>query len=288
VSGLLLAALLFQVQDLRTVQRDCPFTVVTLAGDRVGSLDPPNHDGKPVRFRLCGSKTLTLLPAADVDWAATDRANSGDAPTPTPVPVPTVPSRPSLRKLAKDITLRDPDEAVQRNQSLSGKMKVGGREVAFDRSAPFFGSDSVARYLQLSSFHADVSGCPAQRARAYGSVKNISKVKLRGLKALVVIGSLKSGDANGQVQTMDPSDLVPGEEAEILLWLSCDWAGKAAARSPYEGETVLVVLGDVAGRTEEVARPDGTNPFEKPEAKAASPPKTPTAAPLGGAPLRPR
>lgn len=271
------------------MQRDCPFAVVTLAGERVGALDKPNHDGKPVRFRLCGSKTLTLLPAADVDWAATDRANAADAPTPTPVPVPTVPIRPSLRNLAKETTLRDADEAVQRNQALSGKMKVGGREVSLDRSAPFFGSDSVAQYLRLSAFHADVSGCPAQRARAYGSVKNISKLKLRGLKALVVIGSLRSGDANGQVQTMDPSDLVPGEEAEIMLWLSCDWAGKAAARYQYEGETVLVVLGDIAGRTEEVARPDGTNPFEKSEpTKAASPPKNPTPAPLGGAPLTPR
>ena len=108
-------------------------------------------------------------------------------------------------------------------------MKLGGREIALDDSAPFFGKESVAQHVQLSAFYADAGGCPAQRARAYGTVKNISRMKLRGLKALVLIGSLKSGDYNGQVQSMDPSDLVPGEESEIFLWLSCDWAGKSSS-----------------------------------------------------------
>ena len=150
-------------------------------------------------------------------------------------------------------------------------MKLGGREVSLDDSVPFFGKESVAQHLKLSTFYADATGCPSQRARAYGSVKNISRMKLRGLKALVLIGSIRSGDYNGQVQTMDPSDLVPGEESEIFLWLSCDWAGQASTFRT-KNDAVLVMIADVAGRTEEVSKPDGSNPFETPApTKTAAP-----------------
>lgn len=289
MSALLAAALLFQVQDLRPAAKACPFFVVTTAGERVGALDRPNHDGKPVKFRLCANGTLTMFPARDVNWAATEEANaSGPAPAP-PSGLAPAPTKASLSGFAKQTSLRDADAAVKRNQTLSGKMKIGGREVSLDDSEPFFGKESVAQYLQLSAFHADAAGCPAQRARAYGSVKNVSRLKLRGLRALVLIGSLKSGDYNGQVQSMDPSDLVPGEESEIFLWLSCDWAGKSSAFRT-RNDAVLVLIADVAGRTEEVARPDGSNPFETPAAvKAAAPPRTPTpSGPYGSAPLKPR
>lgn len=283
------AALLFQVQDLRKAEKPCPYTVVTTAGERVGSLDPPKRDGKPVKFRDCRNQALTLFPAAEVDWPATEAANSsGPAKTPTAGPA-YLPTKPSLSGLAKAKSL-DAEAAVRQNQTLSGKMKIGGREISLDESTPFFGSDSVARYVELSAFLADATGCPASRARAYGSVKNISRFKLRNLRALVVIGSLRSGDANGQVQSMDPSDLVPGEESEIFLWLSCDWAGRSMGYGyKTQKDYVLVAIADVAGKTEEVAKPDGTSPFEKPEpTKAAAPAKTPTPGPLGNAPLRPR
>lgn len=288
MSALLAAVLLFQVQDLRTAEKACPHFVVTSAGERVGSLDKPNHDGRPVKFRLCANGTLTVLATRDVDWAATDAANARAASTAPAAPAQT-PTRASLSGLAKRTTLRDADAAVKQNQTLSGKLRVGGREIALDETAPFFGKESVARYLSLSAFTADTSGCPAQRARAYGTVKNVSRMKLRGLKALVLIGSLRSGDHNGQVQTMDPADLVPGEESEIFLWLSCDWAGQGSTfRTP--NDAVLVLIADVGGRTEEVARPDGSNPFETPApAKTAAPvrAKTPSS-PTGDAPLRPR
>jgi hypothetical protein len=286
--ALLAAALLMQVQDLRPVTKACPFYVVTRSGEHIGSLDHPNHDGKPVKFRMCSNATLTALPAQDVDWAATDRANAAGAPGPAAPGLAPVPTRSSLTGLARQTSLQDADAFVKRNQTLSGKMKIGAREIALDEAAPFFGKDSVAQYLNLSAFYADASGCPGTRARAYGSVKNVSRMKLRGLKALVLIGSLKTGDYNGQIQSMDPSDLTPGEESEIFLWLSCDWAGKA---SPYRSrsELVLVVIEDVAGRTEEVARPDGSSPFETPApTKAPTPVRTPTPPSYGGAPLRPR
>lgn len=270
MSALLAAALLFQVQNLRQPEKPCPFVVVTAAGSRVGSLDRPVHDRKPLRFRDCTTGTLTLLPASEVDWPATEQANAaGPAPAVSSSATP-VPTRPSLSGLAKRTSLLDAEDAVRRNETSSGKMKIGGREVSLDDTAPFFGKESVARHLKLSAFVADTTGCPENRARAYGSVKNVSRMKLRDLKALVVIGSLRTGDLNGQVQSMDPSDLMPGEESEIHLWLSCDWAQRAGTG---RAENIVVLLPDVAGRTEEVAKPDGTNPFDAPpRAKAGAPP----------------
>jgi len=289
-SALVLSGVLAQVQALKSNEKVCPHILVTTAGERIGTLDLPKRDGKPVKFRMCVNGTLTIFPSADVDWGATEKANaSGPAPTPSSGLAPER-TRQSLSGLAKQTTLRDADAAVKQNETLSGKLKIGSREVSLDDSAPFFGKESVAQYLTLSTFLADTTGCPGARARVYGSVKNVSRLKLRGLKALVVIGSLRSGDHNGQVQSMDPSDLVPGEESEIFLWLSCDWAQRATSTYLMRNENVLVVLADVGGRTEEVARPDGTNPFETPApAKTAAPARTPTApSPLGNAPLKPR
>lgn len=289
-AAFVLSGALLQIQAMKSNEQACPYILVTTAGERIGTLDLPKRDGKPVKFRMCVNGTLTMFPSADVDWGATEKANAtGPAPTPASGLAPQK-TRQSLSGLAKQTTLRDADAAVKQNQTLSGKMKIGGREVSLDDSAPFFGKESVAQYLKLSTFLADTTGCPGARARVYGSVKNVSRVKLRGLKALVVIGSLRSGDHNGQVQSMDPSDLVPGEESEIFLWLSCDWALKASPMYRMRNENVVVVLADVAGRTEEVTRPDGTSPFETPApAKTAAPPWTPTApSPLGNAPLKPR
>ncbi|MFI5119823.1 MAG: hypothetical protein ACHQM4_05385 [Thermoanaerobaculia bacterium] len=289
-AALVLSGVLLQVQALKSNEKPCPYVLVTTSGERIGTLDLPKRDGKPATFRMCANRTLTVFPFADVDWGATEKENSsGPAPTPASGLAPQ-PTRQSLSGLAKQTPLRDADAAVKQNQTLSGKMKIGGREVSLDDSAPFFGKESVAQYLKLSTFLADTTGCPGTRALAYGTVKNVSRVKLRGLKALVVIGSLRSGDYNGQVQSMDPSDLVPGEESQIMLWLSCDWALKAASTYLMRNETVVVILGDIAGRTEEVARPDGTNPFETPaSARAASPARKPTApSPADSSPSKPR
>jgi hypothetical protein len=276
--ALLAAALLFQVQDLRPVEKACPYFVVTTAGERVGALDPPNHDGKPVKFRLCANGMLTVFAARDVDWDATARTNgSGRAAAPAPSLAPAA-TPASLSGFAKQTSLRDADAAVRQNQARSGKMKIGGREVSLDDSVPYFGKDSVAQHLLLGSFWADAAGCPGTRARAHGPAKNVSRTRLRGLKALVLVGSAKSGDVTGQVQTMDPSDLAPGEEAEITLWLSCDGAGKVSTfRAP--NDAIPVVLGDVAGRTEEVAKPEAANPLETP---------VPGRTPAPGVPPKPR
>ena len=269
-----LSGVLLQIQTMKSNEPACPYVLVTTAGERIGTLDLPKRDGKPVKFRICVNRALTMFPSADVDWGATEKANaSGPAPTPGFAPQP---PRKSLSDLAKQTSLRDADAAVKQNQTLSGKMKIGGREVSFDNSAPFFGKESVAPYLKLNTFLLNTTGCPGSRALAYGSVMNLSRMKLGGLKALVVIGSPRSGDYNGQVQSMDPSNLGPGQESQIFLWLSCDWAQKATSASGAGNEGVVVMLADVAGRTEEVARTGGTSPLE-----TAAPAKT-------AAPLKPR
>ena len=54
----------------------------------------------------------------------------------------------------------------------------------------------------------------------------------------------------------------------------------------------IKVIADVAGTTEAVARPDGSNPFETPApGKTAAPARAPTPtppSPYAGAPLKPR
>jgi hypothetical protein len=172
----------------------------------------------------------------------------------------------SLSRLVSSLKLRDTDEAVKSN-SDAGKMKVGAREMEIDDKAPFFGKESVGSYLRIGTFFSDISGCPASRARAYGTVKNVSRFKLRNLRAYVAIGSVRSGDMNGQVQTMDPSDLVPGEESEVFVFLSCDWVEKLSQKFRLKDQGIVVFIVDVAGRTEDVAKPDGSNPFETPAAK---------------------
>ena len=227
MSALLAAALLLQVQDLRPAAKACPFVRRDHGGRARGHPRPPESRRQAGEVPALRERHAHGV-RGEGRGLARDRAGErvGPAPAPTSGLAP-APTRASLSGFAKQTSLRDADAAVRQNQTLSGKMKIGEREISLDDPAPFFGKESVAQHLQLSTFRADAAGCPGQRARAYGSVKNISRMKLRGLKALVLIGSVKSGDYNGQVQSMDPSDLVPGEESEIFLWLSCDWAGSS-------------------------------------------------------------
>jgi hypothetical protein len=73
-----------------------------------------------------------------------------------------------------------------------------------------------------------------------------------------------------------------------MLWLSCDWAQRATSTYLMRNENILVVLADVAGRIEEVARPDGTNPFETPAPARTSPARKSAASPLDSSPAKPR
>jgi hypothetical protein len=254
MSSLLLTALLFQAQSLQRIEKACPYVLVTRSGERIGSMDRPNHDGKPVKFRLCANTTLTLYPAGDVDWDETARANSvGAQPTPSASDAAgpgLTPTKATVSGYAKSTPLLDAESAVRKNQ-YAGKMKVGDREYVMDGSTGFFGQDSVTRYLAIGKFVADTAGCPQSLAQAYGIVRNVSTLRLRSLRALVVVGSGRAGEVDGQVQSMSPSELMPGEQAEITLWLPCEFA----SRSSNAAETFAVLLSDVAGRTESFEKP---------------------------------
>lgn len=144
--------------------------------------------------------------------------------------------------------------------------KADGKALSLDSDAPFFGADSVAKHLKATRLASNLSGCPDQRALVYGSVRNVSRLKLRGLKAHVLVGDLSTGQKNEQIQTMEPENILPGEEAEIHLYISCSWAGTPGRNGRY-----VFLLDDVSGKAEELAKPDGTNPFadKPPAAKAA-------------------
>jgi hypothetical protein len=282
-AAFVLSGVLFQVQALKSKEKGCPYVLVTTSGERIGTLDLPKRDGKPVKFRLCANGTLTMFPSADVDWGATEKANaSGPAPTlvPTPVLAPT-PTPQVLSGIANKMLVRDAEGLVKQNEN-SGKLKTAsGKEILFE-GRNFFGKDSVASYLELGDFLANTSSCPTSRAVAYGVVKNISRMKLRELKAYVVIGSLRTGQNNGQIQTMDPSNLMPGEEAKIFLYLTCDFTTKSGYY-PRGDNSIVVFLPDVSGKAEELEKPGATSPFEAaagPSSRSSPPvPTAPTAKP---------
>jgi hypothetical protein len=256
-TALVLSGVLFQVQDLRQKSAPCPYVLVTSAGERLGTLDLPKRGGRNIKLRLCPNGVLVMYAASEVDWEATEKANASPTPVPSPALAPT-PTPQVLSGIANKMQIRDADGLVKMNEG-SGKLKTAsGREIAFE-GRRFFGKDSVAEYLELGTFLADTSTCPVSRAVTYGVVKNISRTKLRDLKAYVVIGSMRTGQQNGQIQTMDPSNLMPGEEAKIFLYLSCDFATGGGYRSD---NSIVVFIPDISGRTEALEKPSGMLPFD--------------------------
>lgn len=259
-TALVLPLVLLQIQSLKSNEKACPYVLVTETGERIGTMDLPKRDGKPLKFRMCTNGTLTVYPAAGVDWVATEKANaSGPAPTPASGLAPQ-PPRQSLSGIANRMQVRDAEGLVKQNEN-SGKLKTAsGKEIEVE-GRNFFGKESVAAYLELGTFVADTSTCPASRAAAYGVVKNISRVKLRDLKAYVVIGSLRTGQHNGQIQTMDPSYMMPGEQSKIFLYLSCDFATQG--RTSTNGDrSIVVLLPDISGKAEDLEKPGGASPFD--------------------------
>lgn len=279
-TALILSGVLFQVQDLRQKSGACPYVLVTSAGERLGTLDLPRRGGKNVKLRICPSGVLAMYTASDVDWEATEKANGAPTPVPSPMLAPTATPQ-VLAGIANKMQVRDTEAFVKQQNESSGKLKTSaGREIDFE-GRNYFGKQSVAASLALGEFLADTSTCPASRAVAYGVVKNISRAKLRDLRAYVVIGSLRTGQSNGNIQTMDPSNLMPGEEAKIFLYLSCDFAtrGGYSYRDSYRDGSLIVVLADVSGKVEELERPGEASPFDAPAGTKGRPsPPTPTPA----------
>jgi hypothetical protein len=86
-------------------------------------------------------------------------------------------------------------------------------------------------------------------------------MKLRDLKAYVVLGSFRTGQEKGQIQSMDPSSLMPGEQAKIVLGLSCDFATQGGC-SCSSDRSIVVTVPDVSGKVEDLEKSSRTSPFE--------------------------
>jgi len=250
--------------------RRCPHAVVTKTGEKILTLDAVRASGPRVTFRLCSSGTLTAFAAADIDWEATEKADAAMVAAPTPGSSTGPTPKPSLSTIAKEKKLRS-EEELMRLQEDRGTMKVGAsKSFAIDNDAPFFGKESVAEHLSIESLGAFVADCPYDRARVHAEIMNRSRLKIRNLRAAVLIGNIRTGAKNEQIQTTDPENILPGERASIDLYLSCDSLAHGPRGSrQWSSNDIIVLLRDVAGRAEPLARPDPSKPFTFPTPKLA-------------------
>jgi hypothetical protein len=126
-AAFVLSGILLQIQAMKSHEKACPYVLVTTAGERIGTMDLPKHDGKPLKFRMCTNGTLTMFPSADVNWGATEKANaSGPAPTPASGLAPT-PVHPSLSGFAGQAKLRDPNGSKPVGTPMSRKTATPSR-----------------------------------------------------------------------------------------------------------------------------------------------------------------
>jgi len=229
-----------------------PFTIVTKDGQRVEVLDPPRNTGKSTTFRMYPEGRLASFPSARIDWKATEAANAAPA-APSATPVPTPPGAgPRLSALAREMTI---DEGRANSSGDTMKLKSGKAADMYE-TGPYFGEKSVAKHLTAGSLAFSAAGCPSQRAVFAGTVTNTSRKKLRHLKALVALADVSSGTKTERIESLDPPNLAPGEDASILLYVSCDYAN-ASSR-------FAAVLRDISGTAEDLEKAGRENPFAKP------------------------
>ena len=229
-----------------------PYTIVTTDGQRVSVLDLPRNTGKVTKFRLHPDGRLSSFPSVRIDWKATEAANAPPAEAAaTPVPS-SVRSAPRVSALAGKLSV---DESRANAGGDTMKLK-SGKAADMNANGPYFGEKSVAQYLSIGELYFSSEGCPLQRAVFTGTVANSSKKKLRDLRALVLLFDQSTNRTIERMESVHPSNLGPGDEARIFLYLSCDDA--------HIGSTYLALLRDVSGTAEDLARPGRENPFAQP------------------------
>lgn len=232
-----------------------PFVIVTTDGQRLGVMDAPRNTDKMTKFRMHPDGRLSSFPSARIDWKATDAANAAPA-TPvaaTPPPTP-VGAGPRLSALAGTL-----DVDGGRGNTAGDTMKLkSGKAADMNNQGPFFGEKSVMDHLGIGALVFSAAGCPVERAVFAGSVTNKSKRKLRNLRGLVLLAETGTKRTVERMESFDPPNLAPGEEAQIFLYVSCDSAGikGAPAYNNY-----VAVLRDVSGTAEDLEKPSKENPF---------------------------
>lgn len=225
------------------------FVILTTDGQRLDVLDLPRNTDKMTKFRTYQDGRLSSLPSARIDWKATDAANAELANPVPPTATPTPPGRrPRLSGIAGTL-----DVDGSRGNTAGDTMKLkSGKAVNMNDQGPFFGEKSVLDYLGIGAFAFSAAGCPYERAVVAGSIVNRSKKKLRDLRGLVVLLERGTNRTFERMESFDPPNLAPGEEAEIFLYISCD----SARSSSFVG-----ILRDISGTAEELEKPGKENPF---------------------------
>lgn len=232
-----------------------PFVIVTSDGQRIGVLDVPRNTDKMTKFRIYPDGSLSSFPSARIDWKATDAANAAPAsPAKAPPPPTPVGAGPRLSALASTL---DIDGARGNTSGDTMKLK-SGKAVDMNDQGPFFGEKSVMDYLGIGALAFSAAGCPVERAVFAGSVTNRSKKKLRDLRALVLLAERGSNRTVERMESLDPPNLAPGEEAQLFLYVSCDSAGSGSSAA-YQSYVAL--LRDVSGTVEELEKPGKESPF---------------------------
>ncbi len=234
---------------------NAPYVIVTTDGQRLDVLDIPRNTDKTTRFRMYPDGRLSSYPSSRIDWKATDAANAAPsapaASTPPPTPVG---AGPGLSALAGTL-----DVDGGRGNTAGDTMKLkSGKEADMNDRGPFFGEKSVMDYLGIGALVFSTAGCPVERAVFAGSVTNKSKKKLRDLRGLVLLVERGTNRTVERMESFDPPNLAPGEEAQIFLYVSCDSAVQMSAKA-YQ--SYAAVLRDVSGIAEELQKPGKESPF---------------------------
>lgn len=233
---------------------EAPWVIVTADGQQIGVLDIPRNTSKVTKFRTYDGR-LSSLPSARIDWKATDAANAALAapaiapPTPTPVG-----AKPRLSSLAGTL-----DVDGGRGNTDGDTMKLrSGKTINMSEQGPFFGEKSVMSHLRIGALVFSAAGCPVERAVFAGIVTNRSNKKLRDLRGLVLLAETGTKRTVERMESFDPPNLAPGDEAQIFLYVSCDAAFQKNATA-YQNYTAF--LRDVSGKVEELEKPGKENPF---------------------------
>ena len=267
-----------------TTDRACPFVVVTISAGPIDSFDKPHNIGKMATFRTCPDGKSATYPAKDVDWAATERAN-----TPRVVVAPTPDaSRSQLSSMAADMKTQNV-ESLEARQKDWGQLRTKSGKTYAITSDSYFKEISVAKHLTASQLVANFGECPDGQALIYGSVRNASRLKLSGLRGAVQILAVyrdidltqKMEILAEQIQSFDPAELMPGDSAELRVRMPCKsiWRGYLNKNNRYQdpqyflSQGVQMALRDVGGKAEPLASP-ATAPYAV-ETPAAHPAPTP-------------
>lgn len=270
---LLAAALLFLAAALFSplaAQEDHPYVVVLTSGETVKAMQKPTVQGKLALVLLWPEGERSTVPAAKIDWQATEKANAGPKPTPTisSWDRANMAGEESLKGVAKATNVND-DKATSKHADY-GKIKgADGTEVVVQSDATGLSADSVLKHVQLTNLVVD-RWCDATL-----TFRNVSSWRVKKIKVFLEVPLHRH---DGEVELIRPTmhslpDLMPGHEANLRIAVSC--YGPVDERVRVKDVTGSLAQAYAAGEVQ--AWPEGV---PTPGPTKAAP--RPTAAPSSG------